>query len=454
MKKKVIGITGFGRFGQVLHKLFEDGFDILVSSSTYKQGDFAGVTFASLEELVKRSDAVFLAVPINKMRDMAKRIRPYVKEGQLIVDVCSIKEYSYNTLKTELRDTGVHIWPTHPMFGPDSTKHGFENLRWVSCEEDIDPTAIRDFLTYLEAKQLNIVKTSCAEHDLLAAKTQGLTHLIGRVLDGFGAERTPIDTAGFELLMQVKDQTCNDSWELFCDLQHYNKYSLKKERELREAILKVFASLLDSTIKRDEVLIGIQGGEGSFNDEAIQYYLKRTDIDKSTLFGDKKIKISFLITSDNVLSSITRGEIDYGLFALENSGSGVVIPSMEAMSSYNFKIVEIFDIPIIQCLMCHKNADRDNLTKVFSHPQAISQCNRTLDRDFGFLEKISGSDKNDTAITAQELASGKIGMETAVIASETAARLCDLKVIEKGIHDDTENRTSFAFVKRRQLNEF
>jgi prephenate dehydrogenase len=454
MKKKVIGITGFGRFGQVLHKLFEDGFEILVSSSTYKQGDFDGVNFASLEELVKRSDAVFLAVPINKMGAMAKKIKPFVKKDQLIVDVCSIKEYSHNILKSKLGDMGVHIWPTHPMFGPDSTKNGFENLRWVSCEEDIDQAVIEDFLRYLETKDLKIVKISCAEHDLLAAKTQGLTHLIGRVLDEFGAERTPIDTAGFELLMQVKDQTCNDSWELFCDLQYYNKYSLKKERELREAILKVFASLLDSTAQRDQIIIGIQGGKGSFNDEAIRYYLNRSDLDKNKLFGDKEIEIAYLITSDTVLSAITRGEIDYGLFALENSGSGVVIPSMEAMSSYNFKIVEIFDIPIIQCLMCHKDADQDKLTKVFSHPQAISQCAKTLDRDFGFLEKIPGSDKNDTAITAQELASGKIGKETAVIASETAAELCGLHIIKKSIHDATENRTSFAFVKRRQLNEF
>jgi prephenate dehydratase/prephenate dehydrogenase len=454
MKKTTIGITGFGRFGQVLHDLFKDGFKLLVSSSTYKQGDFEGVEFAPLEEVIKRSDAIFLTVPINKMDPMAKRVKPYLAKGQIVIDVCSIKEYSFGALKDNLKGTGVHIWPTHPMFGPDSSKDGFQGLRWVSCEEEISPAIIAPYVDYLEEKGLKIVRVSCSKHDQLAAKTQGLTHLVGRVLKELGVERTQIDTIGFEKLMEVKEQTCNDTWELFCDLQLFNKYSMENERELREAILKVFASLLDSTIKRDKILIGIQGGKGSFNDEAIRFFLGREDVDKKKLFGDKPIEIEYLITSDAVLSALTKGETDYGLFALENSGSGIVIPSMEAMSRYNFQFVEIFDIPIVQCLVCHQDAKLEDLKKVFSHPQAISQCSKTLDRDYSALEKIMGSDKNDTAVTARELAEGTLGKEYAVIASETAASLCGLKIIEQGIHDDRENRTSFAFVKRRQLNEF
>ncbi len=243
MKRKTIGIVGFGRFGQVLHRLFNDGFEIKVSSSTYSSGDMEGVEFASLEETITGSDAVFLTVPINKMEEMASRIEPFLQKGQVVVDVCSIKTHSYGVLKKALSGKDIHIWPTHPMFGPDSAQNGFDGLRWVSCEEEIDSDIIKPYLDYIERKGLVIVRVSCSEHDRLAARTQGLAHLIGRVMDEVGIERTLIDTAGFEKLIELKEQTCNDSWELFCDLQYYNEYSLENEQKLLDAIKKVFSSV-------------------------------------------------------------------------------------------------------------------------------------------------------------------------------------------------------------------
>ena len=86
MKKNTIAIIGFGRFGKVMHRLFIDGFDILVSSTSYKPGDIAGVTFVSLEAACRRSDAILLTVPINKTGPTGKRIRPYLRPGQIVVD--------------------------------------------------------------------------------------------------------------------------------------------------------------------------------------------------------------------------------------------------------------------------------------------------------------------------------------------------------------------------------
>jgi len=243
MTRKAIGIVGFGRFGQVLHRLFKAGFEIKVSSSTYKPGDIAGVDFASLKETIRASDAIFLTVPINKMGETATRMKPFLTPGQVVVDVCSIKEYSYGVLKKALEENEVHIWPTHPMFGPDSAKNGFQGLRWVSCEEDIDVGRVQPYLDYIDQKGLAIVRVSCQEHDRLAARTQGLAHLIGRVMEEVGIERTQIDTAGFEKLIELKEQTCNDSWELFSDLQYYNEYSQENEEKLQKAINKVFSSL-------------------------------------------------------------------------------------------------------------------------------------------------------------------------------------------------------------------
>ena len=50
MTRTTIGIIGYGRFGRVLHRLFEDGFEIYGSSSTYRNGDIEGITQADFSE--------------------------------------------------------------------------------------------------------------------------------------------------------------------------------------------------------------------------------------------------------------------------------------------------------------------------------------------------------------------------------------------------------------------
>ena len=62
------------------------------------------------------------------------------------------------------------------------------------------------------------------QHDQMAAKTQGVTHFLGRMLKEFGIRKTAIDTQGFRDLLDLVDETCNDTWELYTDLELYNPY--------------------------------------------------------------------------------------------------------------------------------------------------------------------------------------------------------------------------------------
>jgi prephenate dehydratase len=228
-------------------------------------------------------------------------------------------------------------------------------------------------------------------------------------------------------------------------MHRYNKYSQESTQRIQDAIQELSIELQKDKRSDSDIHIGIQGGKGSFNEETILNHLNANP-DK---FNQDEIQIKYLITSESVLSKLNTGEIDYGLFAIQNSGSGAVIPSMEAMAKYNFEIVEVITTPIIQCLMIHQDANVEKITKVFSHPQAILQCSQTLTKSFPHLEKIMGNDHNDTAITAKELSEGNLSQDIAVIASKTAAKIYNLNIIEEGIHDDPSNKTTFLFVKRR-----
>jgi prephenate dehydrogenase len=73
-------------------------------------------------------------------------------------------------------------------------------------------------------------------HDKDAAMSQGITHFIGRVLSESGISSTKINTLGFNELLGVIEQTCNDSWDLFKDLQNYNPYTIEMVKKLEEGI--------------------------------------------------------------------------------------------------------------------------------------------------------------------------------------------------------------------------
>lgn len=70
----------------------------------------------------------------------------------------------------------------------------------------------------------------------------------------------------------------------------------------------------------DKLLLGIQGGKGSFNEEAAIYYLNKLEIHSYELI--------YLHTSKNVLSELNAGKINRGQFAIHNTLGGVVDESI------------------------------------------------------------------------------------------------------------------------------
>ena len=67
-----------------------------------------------------------------------------------------------------------------------------------------------------------MVEMSCEEHDKHAASTQFITHTVGRILGGMKPQSTPIDTKGYQSLLNLVDNTTNDSFDLYYGLFMYN----------------------------------------------------------------------------------------------------------------------------------------------------------------------------------------------------------------------------------------
>jgi prephenate dehydrogenase len=188
---------------------------------------------------------IFLCVPINQFEHVVREIAPFIRPGTTVFDVCSVKLHPAEVMRTHLRRDGITLIATHPMFGPDSAAHGVQGLPIVSWPLSGDEAVYRAWVAFFAELGMRTVELPPDEHDRLAAYSQGVTHYVGRVLRQMELSPTPIDTQGFKLLCSLIEQTCNDSWELFFDLQTYNPYT-REMREQLETALGLVAKRLET----------------------------------------------------------------------------------------------------------------------------------------------------------------------------------------------------------------
>lgn len=437
-----VSIIGFGRFGKTLYRLLKDDFKIVIynRSEINKKEIYKKNTLISknLEEVYK-SEVIFYAVPISEFEQVLKSHKKYFND-QLLIDVLSVKLYPAQIFKKYLSGN-TRALLTHPMFGPDSTKDGFENKIIILNQFTSSEKEYGYWKNYFENKKLHIVELSPSTHDKLAAKSQGLTHFIGRLLDEVGFNKTPLDSLGAQKLFEIKNLTINDSWQLFLDLQQYNPYTKRVRIDLGNAYDKLYSKLLPEYVDKNVITFGIQGGKGSFNEEAIIYFINRNDI--------KNYKIKYLHTSENVLKALHKGEIDRGQFAIHNSIGGVVDESINAMAKYKFNIIDQYAIKISHALMIRKDVKLEQIDRIMSHPQVFAQCKSTLLEKYPHLKQVSGDkDLIDHAVVAKYLSEGKLPKKIAVMGSKVLADLYNLVVIEDNLQDAKENYTSFLQIAR------
>lgn len=425
---KTVAIVGYGRFGKVLYKLLKDDFKIVI----YDRNN---------EKEVYMADVIFYCVPISAFESVIKKHKKYFKGNHLLVDVLSVKMHPKKIFEKYLCGLKTQALLTHPMFGPDSAKNSFSGLPIVLDKFKTSQENYLFWKDYFIKKELKVVEMTALEHDKLAASSQGLTHFIGRLLEKIDFKPSIIDSLGSKKLQEVMNQTCNDTWQLFNDLQNFNPYTRAMRIKLGRTYDLLYNKLLPNKINRKKTIFGIQGGKGSFNEEAILFYVDKNKI--------KKYRIKYLYTSDKVLKNLHEGNIDFGLFAIQNAVGGVVAESTYAMAKYKFKIINEFQIIIRHFLMKRKDVDFNNIKVIMAHSQNFLQCKDNLEKKYSNLKQISGQgDLLDTAKCAEALSKNKIDKNTALLGPEILSEIYNFDIIGENLQDSDNNLTSFFLVSR------
>ncbi len=233
------GLIGVGAFGAFAARHLAPHFDLVLHDPSVELSGFAKEIGARVGDLgvVAACDIVLLAVPVQKMRSVLAEIAPKLKSGTLVIDVASVKTRPAAWMEALLPD-GVAIVGTHPLFGPQSGKHGIVGLNIAICEirgGRGDEVA----LFCAEKIGLRIFRVTPEEHDRQLAYVHGLTHMIGKVFVLLNLPKFKLTTKTYELLDEAVDYIRDDSDELFQAIQSENPFANEAKAAFFEAAKKL-----------------------------------------------------------------------------------------------------------------------------------------------------------------------------------------------------------------------
>ncbi len=144
--------------------------------------------------------------------------------------------------------------------------------------------------------------------------------------------------------------------------------------------------------------------------------------------------------------SVVSGESDVAVLPIENSYAGEVGQTIDLIFSGGLFINGIYELEIHQNLLGLQDATVDDIKKVTSHPQALSQCH-----DYITLRGFDTEEANNTAVAAKAVADIK-DKSLGAIASVETAEIYGLKVLESNINKSGENTTRFAVLSKVRAN--
>ncbi|CAL8466593.1 g6129 [Coccomyxa elongata] len=144
--------------------------------------------------------------------------------------------------------------------------------------------------------------------------------------------------------------------------------------------------------------------------------------------------------------ALTQWLADTAVLPIENSVGGSIHTVFDLLIKYRLHIVGEVSVDVRHCLMALPGVRKGDLRRVQSHPQALSQCDAYLSAMSGVVREAV----SDTAGAAQAIAQNN-QRDVAAIASERAAELYGMDILDRNIQDARDNITRFIVLSRDPL---
>ena len=179
-----VAIIGAGKMGRWFARLFKDeGYSVVVSSRTRSKAEALrnelGVELADTNvDAVEGADWILLCVSLDGLEPALKEVTSYIKAGQAVMEISSIKEIPVNMLHKYVTK-GVTLG-THPVFGPGAKSLEGQNFVLTPVQEE-EKRFAEEFKDWLEARGANVTLMVPRRHDRLMSLVLGFPHFVGLV---------------------------------------------------------------------------------------------------------------------------------------------------------------------------------------------------------------------------------------------------------------------------------
>ena len=232
---------------------------------------------------------------------------------------------------------------------------------------------------------------------------------------------------GLPILDEKREQEVIEKNSTLIENEVFKEYYIDYLKHLM-SISRAYQSRLQSGLK-----VAYSGVEGAF-----------AHIAAGRIFpeGDRISYSDFKAAYNSVLN----GECDVAVIPIENSYAGEVGKTLDLIFSGSLHINGIYELEIRQNLLGIQGATIEDIKKVVSHSQALSQCH-----DYIKMRGFETEESNNTALAAKSVSVSN-DKSYAAIASMETAELYGLKIIESNINKSGENTTRFAVLSKVHTN--
>jgi prephenate dehydrogenase len=220
-------VLGAGKMGIWFVKFCKENGEQVILADRKKEklarlGKELEVETADFADAVKKADNVMICVSIDAFEEVVKKIAPFVREDQTVVDICSVKEEPVKIMHQHIKK-GL-VLGTHPVFGPGSK--GVKHKAYIlTPTNEKEREFAEKYKMWLEKVEARVFIMTPKKHDELMSVVLGLPHFLGLVAcDTLLEQRDFLETkkvAGttYRMLFTLAEATALETPDLYASLQ-------------------------------------------------------------------------------------------------------------------------------------------------------------------------------------------------------------------------------------------
>jgi len=204
----------------------------------------------------------------------------------------------------------------------------------------------------------------------------------------------------------------------------------RQEKINQEDIASIYRQVMAVSRNTQGMLVAFQGEIGAYSEEAA-----------SQFFGPS-IEVKPCESLDDVFRAVEEGVAQYGIVPVENSLEGSISRAYDLLLESNLMVCGETELRVIHCLIARPGTGLDSIKKIYSHPQALGQCQ-------AFLKHLPCEPvpTYDTAGSVKMIKEQGI-TDGAAIAGARAAKIYGMEIVAREIEDNSNNFTRFFILAR------